>query len=293
VQEAGRADNVSIPPSGADVVEFHSGDRLFGTISRADAHHVEIEGVFGTVRRSWSDVVRIALHHDQPSSPGPPIAGLWARVVLQAPLEAGEPGQLALDLAIQSVNAERVLARHAILGEMRLPLAGVRRIEPQFLGLRLPLSRDVHHLGDEVRAGFRTPAPTGRTLTGEFLLESVPPGSAVFAVDVADLEPSGPDTPLGSPFLRELQGGRLVTELFVNGQHIGRLNDALRWRASPGDPQRIRIAMPGDVLRAGSNLWKLEQQPARDDPEEFDDAEVGPIAIEFERDRAPVAGNRR
>jgi hypothetical protein len=282
-QDVDAGERASTQPSGADMVELDSGDRLFGTITRADGHQVEVEGVFGTVNRSWSDVVRIALHHDQPPPVRQPIAGCWARVVLQPPLESDEPDELALELAIQAVRDEHIIARHAILGDVRLPLAGVRRIEPQFVGLRLPLSRDVHHLGDEVRAGFRQPTPTGPTLAGEFVLESAPRDSAVFVVEVADLEPSGPDTPLGSPFLRELRSGHLVTELFVNEQRIARLNDALRWRASPGDPQRIRMAIPGGVLRAGSNLWKLEQQPARDDPGEFDDAEVGPIAIEFER----------
>ena len=267
---------------GGDMVELDSGDRLFGTITRADSHHVEVQGVFGIVKRRWSDVVRIALDHEQPPTHPPPIAGLWARVVLQPPLAAGEE-ELALELAMQAVRDEHVVARHAILGDMRLPLAGVRRIEPQFVGVRLLLSRDVHHLGDEVRVGFRRPTPTGPRLAGEFALESVPAGAAVFAVEVAALEPSGPDTPLGSPFLRELRSGHLVTELFVNEQRIARLNEALRWRASPDDPQRIRIAIPRGVLRAGSNLWKIEQRPARDDPQEFDDAEIGPITIEFEQ----------
>ena len=282
-QDAGPGERASAHASGADMVELDSGDRLFGTITRADGHQVEIEGVFGTVERNWSDVVRITLHHDQPPPFRPSISGCWARVVLRPPLESGEIEELALELAMQAVRDGHIVAGHAILGEMRLPLAGVRRIEPQFVGLRLPLSRDVHHLGDEVRAGFRQPTPTGPTLAGEFVLESVPRGAAMIAVEVADLEPSGPDTPLGSPFLRELRSGHLATELFVNEQRVARLNDALRWRARPDDPQRIRIAIPGGVLRAGSNLWKIEQQPARDDPEEFDDAEVGPIAIEFER----------
>ncbi|HUG90247.1 MAG TPA: hypothetical protein VML55_05410 [Planctomycetaceae bacterium] len=277
----------------ASSIEFDSGDRLYGTIASAGAHSVEIVGAYGTVRRSWSEISRIVLDGASATPPAS-ISGLWARVTLPAPIECPDAPHDTLELALQSVAHGILAARHPILGEIRLELTQVRRIEPQFIGTRLPLSLDVHHLGDEARADFRQPVPAGHTLRGEFTLESVPSGEAFFAVDAADLEPSGPQTPLGSPYLRELRAGHLRTGVIVNGQRLGSLNDHIRWKAPIDRPERLRVPIPAGALKPGRNVWTIEQLPARNDPREFDDAEFGPIAIEFDgRQREQVTREGR
>jgi hypothetical protein len=282
VQESVPASPRRLRRRGRDMIELNGGDRLFGTVTAADSHSVELAGVFGTVRRRWPEVSRILLDSSEADAPPTSVAGLWARVSLHPPVDDLSSAEDVFELALQSVADGRIACRHEVLGEMRLPLSEVRRIEPRFLGTRVTLTPDAHHLGDETRADFPRPVPEGHTLSGEWTLEMVPPGRAFFTVDVADLEPSGPDAPLGSSFLRELRDGFLRTDVFVNGERLGSLNELLRWKPPLQDPRRLRLPIPDRLVQEGRNVWSIEQRPARRNPREFDDALLGPVAVEFD-----------
>ena len=260
-------------------VWLRDGNRLFGAVS-ADARGVRVSGVY-EVALPWSDVCGITIGGAPPL--GTPVRGVIAQIGLQ-PLADHFPhdGDLLMP-AVVSSDAEHLEIAHPLLGMLRLPAAHVRRIEPRYAGTRTVLSAGKHHLGDEFRTEFWSPEPYGTALDGEFTLDTLPDGSAFFAVEAAELEPCGPGTPRGSPFLRTLREGQLTTAVFMNGIPIGTLNEAIRFRDRAGQPRRIRLSIEPGVLNPGPNTWRLEQRPSRGNRRLFDDCEVGPIALEIEQ----------
>jgi hypothetical protein len=102
--------------------------------------------------------------------------------------------------------------------------------------------------------------------------------------DLDHIEPRGPQTILGRPFLQELRAGGLLTQVFVNDQLIGDLNHLVSRRPPTAQPERVRLEVPLRVLRAGANTLRFEQLPSRTDPNDFDDAEVSRVALEISDD---------
>ncbi|MBC8114774.1 MAG: hypothetical protein H7062_10380, partial [Candidatus Saccharimonas sp.] len=141
--------------------------------------------------------------------------------------------------------------------------------------------------GDSIRADFRRPLPDGTEWRSEFVLAAKPYGDVWFSLNVADLEPSGLETPPGSPYLQELRAGRLLTEVIVNDQPAGDLNRRLRFRASSDQPERLRVPLPPDSLRAGANSVRLRQRPLTENGSDYDDCELSNLRLELRA--APTA----
>jgi hypothetical protein len=99
---------------------------------------------------------------------------------------------------------------------------------------------------------------------------------------VAELEPAGSETPPGSRYLSELRSGFLGTEVFLNGQALGRLNDHISQRSPVQAPRFLRLPIPAKLLKAGKNTWRIEQTSMRTNAAEFDDCEIGPIVLAIE-----------
>lgn len=272
----------SIATPGQDVVVTHSGSELYGDIANIDSTAVELRGAFGSVEMSWADVERCAFQVRPTSSPW--IAGLISRIELQTPVDVPHGPTQFLIAAIRSATSDHLEVEHPFLGSRLIPVARIARIEPLFAGSSLLLDPETVHVGDEIRAGFRVPEPAGSQIKRSFQLDQVPVGRVFFSAELAGLEPSGSATPPASPFLADLRDGFLKTTLWINQRRIADLNDSITTRRTSGDPELIRIPIPVGVLEEGENSYRLDQRSSRRDPHNFDDFEIGRVALEVEGD---------
>jgi hypothetical protein len=138
------------------------------------------------------------------------------------------------------------------------------------------------HLGNNIVPEFVHPDPAGVRVSGTITLTDVPKTATAVSLDAVGLEPRGPGTPATQPFLADLQAGRLRTEFVLNGEPVGDFNSLLNHRPRPGQPARLRLAIPVDRWRTGRNEWQIRQHPASDDLTEFDDCELSRMAWERE-----------
>ena len=169
------------------------------------------------------------------------------------------------------------------MGEIKLRWSDVLRVDPLFFGQSFLIDARRFHLGNSIRTDFHRPLPDGTQFRGEFVLIEIPAGDPSFSLDVAELEAAGPAAPRASPFLAELRAGQLVTEVFINDQSLGNLNQQLRFKPTVQHPERIRLKIPRALLKRGQNLFQLRQQPLKRGGREFDDGEVGNLRIDFEQ----------
>jgi hypothetical protein len=142
----------------------------------------------------------------------------------------------------------------------------LQRVTPLFVGRSQVIDARCVHLGDSIRADFRRPRPDGTSWRGEFEWtfdtdDRDERRSISLTLDAADLEPSHPDTPPGSLFLKELRAGRLITEVVLNGQAVGELNRLIHFKASSDKPDRLRCLLPRESLRPGTNTLELRLRP--------------------------------
>jgi hypothetical protein len=265
-----------------DAVTLHTGDVLYGKIDRADATGWRLRGPRGTVDIPWTEWS--ALH--RAVQRGEAVASALAygsvrRMELSPPLW---PRGLSRETLIAAA-----ISRHDGLTEWDHPLLGRLLIEPVEIAAQTERHRGGFgwleprriHLGDELRSEFASSQPAGHAVTGTFQLATPPRGRCFIALDAAELEPSGPQTPPTQPYLSALRGGALRTELFVNGQLIGDWNRQLSWRPRISQPERLRMELPWALLHAGENRWEIRQQSLSPGDDRYDDCELGRIALEI------------
>lgn len=265
-----------------DVVVTQSGDEYFGHLDRLDQHAVGVTGGAGAMTLPWSRIAAVRFRRaEQPVREIPEsLIGVVARIDWQSFVDRPELDADRLTVTITAITRETLLVAHPWLGEFLIPWRDVRRIEPLFVGRSQLLEARCIHLGESLRADFGRPLPDGTTWHCEFDLKTEPLNNVWFSLDVADLEPSGPETPPGSPFLNPLRAGWLVTEVFVNGQSVGDLNRLARFKASRGKPDRLRCPLPRDALRFGTNTLELRQRPLTERGSDYDDCEVANLRLE-------------
>ena len=265
-----------------DIIVRPDGDELCGTITELTPRRVTLRAVFGDVSLPWTAVADVHLRPAAGSGSPVSVTGWWARIEL-----AGTEAQPMEDAdwiwaALQSSTEEQLVLEHPALGRLTLPRERIRRIEPLFCGTRLGLEPGVRHLGDEIREGFRQPLPDGIEWQSIATLDQVPAGDAYFAVDAAELEPASSTTPRDRPLLSQLRAGHLRTELWVNGKLVEDLNRHVGSVVPSSRPVRLRIAIPDKLLKIGDNEIRLLQKPGSDLPSNYDDCELGNVALEFE-----------
>jgi hypothetical protein len=253
---------------------------VFGEVVGVDQTQIVAKGVFGEIRIPWSGTRGIQHRYRGPIAA--PVAGWLSRIELQRLSEDLHESPDIVIAAVQSADEQELRAAHPWLGTLVLPWRSIRRIEPIFLGTYRLLDPAMHHLGNEVHSEFRIPVPEGNRLESIASFERTPAGNVYLSAEVDQMEASGSETPPGSPSLAELRAGFLQTEVFVNGTLVGNLNSRLRYRSSPHGPQRIRLSVPNGLLKTGPNTIRIQQRPARDDASDYDDCEIGRIALEIE-----------
>ncbi len=264
-----------------DVVVLASGDKLYGDLVRINSKSIRLDGQFGIAKIGWPQVVAIKQRRSEAVSR--PVSGLYCRIQFQSPAAWQSQPRDVIFAAIQSATKDSLHVEHPLFGRLEFHWDEIRQVEPLFDGTCLSIDPRTHHLGDEVREHFRKPLPDGNALRGEFELDDVTGNVAgqtfQFVIEVDNLEPSGPKTPPGTPFLKDLHEGFLITELFINGKKVDVLNRHIVYRTSTDGMQRIRVPVPPGVLKPGRNWYRLRQQSSRSDPDDFDDCEVGRIQL--------------
>lgn len=273
---------VPAAPDRQDVLFLLSGDALFGEITSLSQSEIWLRGVFGRRQFAWAETRAIAWKRQQPPPAARGIQGLMAQLEFGNRLGTPPDESDVLFGAVQSTSGDELLISHPYLGGLRLPIREMRRVTPEFLGSRWALAPGFRHLGDEVRDDFRVPFPEGNQFVLSWNLDALPRGSLYISLLAAHLEPSGPQTPTGNPFLEDLAQGYLRTELFINDTRVDDLNRYVSQRASPRHPQRIRIPVAPRFFKVGLNTIRLQQRPSRNDLRDFDDFEFSHLALEAE-----------
>lgn len=278
-----------------DVAVTHSGDEYFGRITHAEPLGMTLHEIAGSAKLElpWSRIATISLHRSEhpvrePSARGTSLraraespAGLVAKLDWQPFVDRPQLVADRLRLTILSTSSTELYVAHPWLGEFLIPWRDLRRIEPHFIGHSHLLDARYVHLGDSLRADFHRPRADGTNCQFEFdwnpdLLDTV-----WLSLDAADLEPSGPETPASSPFLKPLRAERLVTEVILNGQPTGNLNRLIRFKASPHKPDHLCIPLPRPALRPGINTLALKQRPLTEHGSDYDDCELSNLRIEW------------
>lgn len=270
-----------------DVVSTHSGDEYFGRIELLDESGIRLNGIAGEGAWSWSRLAGLAFRSaERPmSSPLSPTSGIVARLDWQPFVDRPQLPTDRLTVTILAVDHETLLVTHPWLGEFLVPWRSLQRITPLFVGRSQVIDARSVHLGDSIRAEFRRPRPDGTSWRGEFELtldahDRAEDRNVWLSLAAADLEPSHPDTPPRSPFLKELRAGRLITEVVLNGQAVGDLNRLVRFKASPNKPDHLRYPLPRESLRPGTNTLELRLRPLIENGSSFDDWELSNVRLE-------------
>ncbi|QDT46858.1 hypothetical protein Pan258_08780 [Symmachiella dynata] len=267
-----------------DVLIMATGDEIFGSIVQVDATQVRMQGKFGAVAVPWSELRGLLRREAEPTFP--PVSGAAARIQIRAASAIPQAPSEFLTVALESATADEVTWTHPLLGRQTWPWQRIQKIEPIFVGQYQLLFPGIRHLGDELRPQFRRSHPSGDPLSVDFSLDELPTAPVYVSLSIAQLEPSGPETPPGRPFLDELRAGHLGTYLSINGQPQGSLNERINFRTDIDKPDRLRIPIPIKALQVGKNRIEIRQHPSMLDATDFDDCEVSHIALEIERPAA-------
>ena len=254
-----------------DEVLLHSGDRLFGTIRSLSKATLALRGHFGDLQMSRKEIQRITFQGSQRTNAY--THGWVVKLMLKSHWHSDFHDQLIGELI--TVSHDTIALKHALLGELVLPLNDIRQIKFFTHGTRLEIDPFTHHMGDETRVDFSHPEPEGDELLVNFDLETIPAGTPYLICEAAHLESSLP----GQRYAKQLAEGFLRTELFCNRVRIDFLNRYITMR-SP-EPQRLMIPVKKALLQIGENLFQFRLRPLKRDPDDFDDFLLKGIALEF------------
>jgi hypothetical protein len=263
-----------------DEVRLVGGDQIFGTIRAADGQGVSLRAGGRDVSLPWSDVA--GLYFRREPGAGRPITGVLARLEWRA-----APGNDPRDLdrvegVLTAVNDASVSLETPYAGVWTIPRDRLRRLRVLGRGTRLIIDPTAHHLGNDIALKpplLDPPYPEGAVLERSFKLDKIPSGSAFLALDVVQVvgEAEGP------PYQNLLRKGELRTNVLLNGKRIDYLNRYITGKNET--PERIRLPIPGDLLRPGRNQLRIEQAGTANDPNYLDDLGLLGIAIEIDADR--------
>lgn len=273
------------PTTKDDCVTLSSGDQWFGKVSQITPSGVVISDATGDRVAPWPPIVSVDLHQSESMVPqSMSTSGVHAVLQLQGNLDRPLQPPDRLHATIVQIERDYVIVAHPWLGRLALGWNQIARIERQFFGQSLIVDARSRHLGDAIREDFQRQVPDGLDWSTKFTLASplhLLPSEVWLTMDVVDLEPSGPQTPPASKFLKELRSGQLLTQITINNQPAGDLNRWIRFRATPDSPERIRCLLPAGLLQAGENSLRLHQIPLKTLGRHYDNCELSNLRLEF------------
>lgn len=277
------ARSLPCPFQKVDCVMRHDNDDWFGHVSAVTSQGIRLTSPGEDRLTAWGDVNKILF--EQPLLPlqEQSLMGLWSGIEFQPCSDRPYQSADRIRGVITDVNRDYLVVTHPWLREICIGWKQVSRIDLDFYGLGMAIDARRLHLGDAIRIDFHRPLPDGTEWRGEFQLPSACERTCQcwMVLDVADLEPAGPGTPPASPFLKELRAGKLKTEFIVNDQVVGDLNSQIRFRASPDNPERIRLRIPSRLLNSGRNTFRLQQTPLNNSGAGFDNCELSNLRLEM------------
>ncbi len=260
-----------------DEVRLIGGDQIFGEIREADSEHVKlsVDGSIATL--SWGEIT--GLFFRRASAPAAPVEGMLARAEWRA-----SAGDDPLDLnvmegAVVGLSSENLRLATPYAGTLTIPRKRITTLQVFGRGRRIVIDPMAHHLGDEISTLspiLDPPQPEGGTLERSFDLQDVPEGSAFLVLDVVQVVGEQADVPTFSDMVKR---GELRTNVKINGEPFDYLNRYIKTRNET--PERIRIPIPRDQLRAGKNTIRFDQGGTANDPNYLDDLGILTIALEF------------
>jgi len=223
------------------------GDQLFGKLTRADTHGVEIHARSGKRTYSWSSLCGFFLKSETtaPKTSDGAHVRVW--------FDSGFPHADELVGVLLSLDDRKLVLRHPLFGDITLDRSRLRKLRPLFFGKLIELDNGRHHLGEEGRLvpGLYPPRAEGPSLRRAMRLESAP-ASARLTLTVQFAEEKADSN--GTDLIREAGG----PEVRVNGRSLGLLSRYVD-RATK-ESQRIAISIPGDALEARENIIELVQK---------------------------------
>jgi hypothetical protein len=262
-----------------DEARLVEGDQIFGEIRRADAQNVVIEVLSRQIVQPWSAVT--ALHFRRVAKPSREVGGLLTRLEWRS-APGTDPRDIdAAEGALLSASADAFTLETPYAGTLVIPRDRLRRLVVEGWGRRIVVDPMAHHLGDEVFFKppdlLDPPQPEGGTLERTFTLAKVPElgreASLVFDVVQVAGEANGLEF---SDFVRR---GELRTNVSINGREFDYLNKHITTRNDI--PERIRLPIPRELLKAGENRITIKQAGKLKDPNYLDDLGVLGIALEI------------
>jgi hypothetical protein len=261
-----------------DEARLVEGDQIFGEIRRADPQNVVIEVLSRQVVQPWSAVT--ALHFRRVAKPSREVGGLLARLEWRS-APGSDPRDIdAAEGALLSAGPDSFALETPYAGTLIIPRDRLRRLVVEGWGRRVVVDPMAHHLGDEVSKApelLDPPQPEGGKLERTFTLAKVPePGreaSLVFDVVQVVGEANGLEF---SDFVRR---GELRTNVSLNGREFDYLNKYITTRNDI--PERIRLPIPRELLKAGENRITIKQAGKLRDPNYLDDLGILGISLEI------------
>ncbi len=241
---------VEVDPS-QDEVRKISGDQLFGTIPAADADRIMLDIDGNKIRAPWSEVAGLYLRRSPATSAA--IDGPWVRAEWRTAAGADPRDVDRAEGVLESVKDDEITLQVPFLGSLAVSRDRLRKL--QFLGKsrRILIDPTAHHIGDSWKPELDPPQAEKAPLEIAFELAEVPKGDAFLSVDVIQLV--GLE---GTPkFSDEVKKGQLRTRSAINGRFLDDWN--LHVSSRNEAPERIRLAIPGGVLKVGKNVLRIEQ----------------------------------
>ncbi|MFT5326566.1 MAG: hypothetical protein ACI8P0_004443 [Planctomycetaceae bacterium] len=271
----------------SDRVLLNSGDEIYGLISEAATGVSVVPRSKG--HRLLIDRKEIAaVCFGRPKAAARmPVTGEFAQIDLVPDASCslgGTEEAFWIRSAIRQATDDGLVMQHPLLGDVTVRWKMIRRITPLFAGSYRLLDPGPRHLGNGYRESFSRVQPDGTELNFNFKVTAQELAQPVFlSADIAELIPSALDTLKATPFLDEVRAGFLATQVFLNREFAGTLNELINVRSPATEPERVRLGLPARLLKAGENKVEIRQTSAKDDTTSFDDFEIRAIAIEVER----------
>ena len=245
-----------------------------GQIERFDARGVLLR-TGGQSRLFERASVRGMALARRPSPPAPAICGQWASVETVPLGLPAEPDQRVphgdrLQGVITDLSETTLQFEHPVLGRIPIPLRLIDCIRPLARGCRVLLEPNYVHLGDGVYADATIVAASAPVESWAFELNEVPAGEGWLSLDLFPLE-----RPNASSRSDPAEQGA-VCQVSINGRKLGDLC------YEPGSERiPIRLPVPIDALRPGSNRLELRAAAQSQQPPRWVDLGVEGIVLEL------------
>jgi hypothetical protein len=251
---------------------------------KADGENVAMKTGGGrSVELPWGDVS--GLYFRRKAFEGVPTEGLLARVEWR-PAHGAQVAELDFaEGAIIAVNDAVVTIATPYSGLLSIPRELLSTLTIQGYGRRYLLDATAHHLGDELSTAppvLDPPEPEGGVFERSVELDKVPAGSWFVVLDVVEVLDEH-----SSEFAPRVRNGEFRSYVHVNGQRIDYLNRHVQGKHEK--PERLTVAVPAGLVRAGKNTIRLELSGAGQKEAQLDDLGILLIALDA-RIANPAAG---